>query len=67
MYLYIQNSNLFSLLSQFDVLHLSFKGLLQTFCLFLSEITFLFLQKLDNISPGSVVSYSLSSMLAPKA
>ncbi len=33
MYLYIYNSNLLSLLSQSDILYLSFKGLLQTFCL----------------------------------
>ncbi len=58
---------LFSLVSQFDILYLSFKGLLQTVCLLLSEIAFLFLQKLDNISSGSVVSYSVSFMLAPQA
>ncbi len=56
MHPYIHNSNLFSLLSQFDMLYLSFKGLLQTFCLLVSEITFLFFQKLDNIPPGSVVT-----------
>ncbi len=32
MCLYIHNSNLFSLLSQFDILYASFKGILQTFC-----------------------------------
>ncbi len=58
MYLYIHNSNLFSLLSQFVILYLSFKGLLQTFCLLMSEITFSFLEKLHNISPGSAVSDS---------
>ncbi len=42
MYLNIHNSNLFSLLSHFDFLYLSLKGLLQTLCLLLSE-TFLFL------------------------
>ncbi len=50
MYLHILNSNLFSLLYHFDFLYLSFKGLLQTFCLLLSEITLLFFQKLDSIS-----------------
>ncbi len=43
MYLYIYNSNLFSLLSHFDFLYLSLKGLLQPLCLLLSEITFLLL------------------------
>ncbi len=58
MYLYIHNSNLFSLLSHFDFLFISFKGLLQTFCLPLSENTFSFFQKWVNISPGSAVSDS---------
>ncbi len=56
----IYNSNLFSLLSHFDFLYLSFKGFLQTFCLLLSEIAFLFSKKSDNISPGSAVSDSVS-------
>ncbi len=55
MYLCIGKSNLFSLLSQSDFLYFSFKGLLRTFCLLLSEITFLFFQKLDDISPGRTV------------
>ncbi len=43
MYLSIHNSDLFSLLSLFDFLYLSFKGSLQTFCLLLPEIMVLFL------------------------
>ncbi len=41
MYLYIHRSDLFSLLSQFAIMYISFKVILQTFCLLLSEI-FLF-------------------------
>ncbi len=67
MYLYIHNSNLFSLLNQFDFLYLLFQGLLQTFCLLLFEIALSFFQEKVNISPESAVSDSVSSMLAPKA
>ncbi len=67
MYLYIHDSNLFSLPSQSDILFISFKDFLQTFCLLLSDVAILFFQKLDNISPGSAVSYSVSAMLAQKA
>ncbi len=48
MYLYIHNFNLFSLLVQLDILYLSFKGT-APLCLLLSEITFSFFQKLNNI------------------
>lgn len=36
-------------------------------CLLLSEIAFSFLQKLDNVSPGSAVTDRLGSMLTPTA
>ncbi len=60
---------MFSLLSQIDIIYLSFKGSLPPFCLLLSDIIFfcLFLQNSDIISTGNAVSDSMSSMQAPKA
>ncbi len=42
MYLHIYDFSLFSLLSESDILYSSFKGILQTFCLLLSEVAFSF-------------------------
>ncbi len=56
MYIYIHNSHLLSQLSQSDILYISFKFILQSFCLLPSEIACLFFLKLDNNSPGSAVS-----------